>query len=767
MKLTETEQLPAVRRPTTNHLWFNRPLLVLTLLLGVCLAPFINKAIHIDDPLFVWSAQWVPSHPVDFYGFRVNWYGSSQLMAEVNNNPPLASFYLALVGSVLGWSEPVLHLAFLLPALAAVWGMFFLARSFCGRPLLAAAAALVTPAFLMCSSSLMCDTLMLAFWIWAMIFWCNGLDSNRIRLLAISGTLAGLCLLTKFSGIMLLPLLCLLGFLKRRRIGTWMFPLLIPVVFLVAYEWHTARLYGHPLFQAASVYSAAAKPLLGGQWFEKLVVGLSFTGGCLFSVACLTPLLGRKWWLLSAALVSAFAILFCWHGRIGLFPLSEGNERRWDLIAQATLFCVAGAQVLALAAIDWWQKRDADSLWLFCWMIGVFVFATMFNWSVNGRSLLPMAPAAAILVVRRLSKTRQPEPAWRPAIPLIASTCLSLTVLSADYAWANSTREGARELYERYKPQDGTLWFQGHWGFQYYMERLGAQPLDQASSRIALGDRLIVPSKNSTPAAPPPELVTLLERFELRRHSAAATMSRSLCAGFYSDLFGALPFAIGADEPDFFYVLAPNVPFQFPLDTRGPETSLDEAALARALSAYRSYLAAHPNDAEAHYQLGVFLMDRGSLTEALDRLREAVRLNPAHARAHEHLGLLADRRNQTGEAVSEYRLALRLNPALPGALNNLAWILATHSDPAVRDGGEAVKLAKRACTLTSNTKPVFLGTLAAAYAEAGRFVEAVKTAERAQQLATAAGETAIAARNQDLLQLYRAGNAYHQSQSSK
>jgi tetratricopeptide (TPR) repeat protein len=90
-------------------------------------------------------------------------------------------------------------------------------------------------------------------------------------------------------------------------------------------------------------------------------------------------------------------------------------------------------------------------------------------------------------------------------------------------------------------------------------------------------------------------------------------------------------------------------------------------------------------------------------------------------------------------------------------LNNLAWILAAGAEAELRDGAEAVRLAERACELTHYQEPLFIGTLAAAYAEAGRFPEAVTAAEKAAQLATHAGLNDLAAKNRQLLELYRAG----------
>ena len=152
------------------------PALVLSL---ACLAPFAGKAFHIDDPLFVWTAQHIREQPRDFYGFSVNWYFFSMPMSEVTKNPPLACYYLALAGAVFGWSEISLHIALLLPAIGMLWGTYRLAEFFGSRPLVAALVTLLTPAFLVSSSTVMCDTILGCFWVWALVFWERASRQDR------------------------------------------------------------------------------------------------------------------------------------------------------------------------------------------------------------------------------------------------------------------------------------------------------------------------------------------------------------------------------------------------------------------------------------------------------------------------------------------------------------------------------------------------------------------------------------------------------------
>jgi tetratricopeptide (TPR) repeat protein len=118
---------------------------------------------------------------------------------------------------------------------------------------------------------------------------------------------------------------------------------------------------------------------------------------------------------------------------------------------------------------------------------------------------------------------------------------------------------------------------------------------------------------------------------------------------------------------------------------------------------------------------------------------------------------------QTAEAITQYTEALRLEPDLCPALNNLAWIRAAHSQARFRDGPEAVRLAERACRLTGYQRPLLVGTLAAAYAEAGRFDEAAASVEKARSLAQAAGWNEVAEKDQQLLELFKARQPFHET----
>jgi len=135
---------------------------------------------------------------------------------------------------------------------------------------------------------------------------------------------------------------------------------------------------------------------------------------------------------------------------------------------------------------------------------------------------------------------------------------------------------------------------------------------------------------------------------------------------------------------------------------------------------------------------------------------EAAHVDPAFSQAQTKLAYDLCERSDFAGAVAVYHAALQTHPDLPELLNNLAWLLATCPDAQTRDGAQAVKYAERACALTHYTATTIVGTLAAAYAESGRFDDAILTAQKACDLAAKNGETNLLQRNQALLERYRA-----------
>jgi Tfp pilus assembly protein PilF len=165
----------------------------------------------------------------------------------------------------------------------------------------------------------------------------------------------------------------------------------------------------------------------------------------------------------------------------------------------------------------------------------------------------------------------------------------------------------------------------------------------------------------------------------------------------------------------------------------------------------------------ADYNLGSALFQKGRVDEAITYYQKALHIKPDCSEAHNNLGEALYQKGKVDEAIVHFQKALENQPDNAEAHNNLAWLLATSPDARVRDGVQAVKYAGRACELTHYGVTTLVGTLAAAYAEAGRYDDAIVTAQKACALAEKSGEQDLLEKNQKLLELYRAHQPYHEA----
>jgi tetratricopeptide (TPR) repeat protein len=181
-----------------------------------------------------------------------------------------------------------------------------------------------------------------------------------------------------------------------------------------------------------------------------------------------------------------------------------------------------------------------------------------------------------------------------------------------------------------------------------------------------------------------------------------------------------------------------------------------------AIVQYQRALQIKPDYADAGCNLGNALLRMGSVDEAIVQYQRALQIKPDYVDAHNNLAKALVQKGSMVEAIAQYQEALRIKPNNAEVLNNLALVLASCPQASLRNGSKAVELAQRANRLTGGRNPAALGTLAAAYAEAGRFPEAMETAQHALQLAESQSNFALADAIRSQMELYAAGHPFHQ-----
>ncbi|HZL42706.1 MAG TPA: tetratricopeptide repeat protein, partial [Verrucomicrobiae bacterium] len=169
-----------------------------------------------------------------------------------------------------------------------------------------------------------------------------------------------------------------------------------------------------------------------------------------------------------------------------------------------------------------------------------------------------------------------------------------------------------------------------------------------------------------------------------------------------------------------------------------------------------------PGNDQGYHVLMRMLFVQNRRLETIAIGREALALSSPGPALRISLGTALLFEGQDEEASVQFRYAFYVNPECAAALDSMAWDLSTDKEPSSRNGPIAVKLAQQACELTQYKQPRHICTLAAAYAETGRYDVAIAQAERARAMVIASGATNLISRNDELIRTFKSGQPYRQ-----
>ncbi|HSY42608.1 MAG TPA: tetratricopeptide repeat protein [Candidatus Acidoferrum sp.] len=188
------------------------------------------------------------------------------------------------------------------------------------------------------------------------------------------------------------------------------------------------------------------------------------------------------------------------------------------------------------------------------------------------------------------------------------------------------------------------------------------------------------------------------------------------------------------------------------IDSKAPLTHFNLGAafaqngeLGSAIGEYQKAIQLQPDYLQARNNLGDALLRTGQTSAAIDQFQEALKLSPQSTMLRNNLAFIFLRNGRVSEAVDEFQQVLEIEPNNVDACQYLAWVFATSPDASVRDGAQAIALARKANDISGGKDPGILSTLAAAYANNGQFSDALTTAQQGLQLATNRGDSSTAA----------------------
>ena len=525
----------------------HRSLVYVLLILALVYFPFADKAFNVDDTLFLKAAEQILVNPLDFYGGEVNWYGSPSTQFIINKNPPLVSYLIAAVASVFGFNEFALHTFFFLALALSTIGIYILGRQFGCNPLMTTILATFTPVFLVHGTNLMTDSTMLLFWIWGLVFWMNGIKTDDAKWFFLAGLAVTFGTLTKYPCIFLLPLMIFSGVWQYKKPGWWLVAIFIPLIAMLSFEYYTKILYGKGLFFEAFIYANERTPKDIVDYFNNTMIGLAFLGGCFPVALFLVPLSGgRLLRLLGFIFATGALALVFYKGGIGPHSFTSDDGTNTSLMIQFCVFSLAGFCLVMVCLKELSNGINHDSVFLLLWFFGVFVFASYLNWTINARSFILLVPAVGILLSRSLGQWADKPGNFKNMISYAMigfAALIAVSIMYGDYVWANIARTAAKDITSKYNTPN-RMFFQGHWGFQYYMEKAGALPVDYTSTDIQTGELVIVPRNNTAILRPNP-VFKLVEVMAFSHNSIVATMNPARSSGFYDSNIGTIPYSFG------------------------------------------------------------------------------------------------------------------------------------------------------------------------------------------------------------------------------
>jgi hypothetical protein len=462
-----------------------------SLLLLACLYVLLDcaKPLVIDDAAYVYYARQAAAHPLDPYGFAVMWWNRPKMANEVLA-PPVLPYWWSLAVRLFG-EAPVLWKLWLLPfSLLFVWALHDLFRRFArGLEVPLTWLTVLSPVFLP-GLNLMLDVPALALALSAVALFCRAADRNSFALAAVAGLIAGVAAETKYTGF-LAPAAMLLYALAYRKLRLWPSAVLVAVQVFVSWEFLMALLYGQSHFLVA--VRAAPPGLLQKTYLWVPLLGILGSAAPAVTVLGLAALRApRRALVLAGALTPvayALTAVLAVNWKLSWVPFVDAQELPLDLPLELVIFMVLGGALAGVLAVVAWRlcrrrtrtwRPDPASWFLVLWLgLEVLGFFALTPFPAV-RRIMGIVVVATLLAGRLAARTARAPDRARLVYGIVCySAVFGLAFAAFDFweGWTEKSLAEAAAGLVGAEGGSGTVWYVGHWGFQYYAEKCGMRPV--------------------------------------------------------------------------------------------------------------------------------------------------------------------------------------------------------------------------------------------------------------------------------------------------
>jgi len=559
--------------------------------LGITL-PFLNHAYHIDEPLFLKIAQHIKFFPTDPYGFYYLWNAVYEPIHEIAAFPPGFAYYLAAISGTHYYPpEWIIHLSLIPFAILGVLSFYFIMRRFDFDPrwsLLGTLLFAASPAFVISANMAMPDMASISLALGGIALSIRGWNKKTDAPLILGGLLIGLSTLMRYNAVPFIGICFLLG-LSYSNYKRALVPTLISLsLFCLWILWSFVLIGSSHMTSTTSIFAE-----LGGFqsrfWSYNIHLTLS-TFLPIFTLFIIWKL-GRVWGWALLFLAIDLALIFSFYGKIKYFHFFP-DALFFGIGLSANIFlCVivwkifkeeiqlktthqktSGKLSLSLDIISqpkFINSKSFRNLVLVFWIVTVISIPLIYVHFAS-KYLIFIQPPLIILLLSYLQRFEGIRLRFlTAAIPIML--LISVLVAHSDFRYANAYRDTVRGIF--IDPENPNflggvspkpkVWFTGHWGWQYYLERFGASPLpyipyDQGS--VLPGDFILTPFYASAHPIHPTikQELTQIDEFTPKSQYLFNTMNGKGRAGFYSNHWGPLPYSITSVPSEFFKIFQVN-----------------------------------------------------------------------------------------------------------------------------------------------------------------------------------------------------------------
>lgn len=433
---------------------------------------FLNKAFHIDDPFTIAIANAINK---DFFVPAPVFF----------DNPILLGYYYAPIIKLFGATEIPLHLFYLPFSVLVIVAMYFLSRRFAEKSLLPVIFLISTPAFIVTSQNIMLDIPFLGLFLASTVSFIYGADLNDYKLLAISAMLISATILTKYSGLMLIPLLYIYLLINSK--GRLFLFLLIPITVFVFWNIHNIVFYKSFMFYDALLIQL--KTFFINDLVIRVFSTLSLLSGTSIITIFLLLFFLRRKPNVVLFLIALPANLFLFRKEM-FFSYGSFEKFIIGVFVTFSFFAILLVFKFFLTSLNS-RGSNRDNLFLSLWFFIFLVFLVFSNF-IAARFILLLLPPLFLLIFRQMFGKRKYPIAFTKGLLIFAfllTFIFSFLLATGDYSFARAYSDFSQYLKKTIPPGSSVYFYLGDWGYDYYMSKSGYKPLTSNQIKEAMDYR--------------------------------------------------------------------------------------------------------------------------------------------------------------------------------------------------------------------------------------------------------------------------------------